>query len=147
MTTMRRTTRRLGWILVALAVLVGTATAAWRWFGPATDRLAQAQRAYQRGDWNQAADQARRWLRSAVDDAEALRLYARASIRLNRDEVGNAIYKDRLGPERMQAEDYYLVGLSLARLGRNETAVQVWEKAAVPAQIIRSCWKVWRGSI
>ncbi len=30
----------------------------------------------------------------------------------------------------MQAEDYYLVGLSLARLGRDETALQVWQKGA-----------------
>ncbi len=30
----------------------------------------------------------------------------------------------------MQGEDYYLVGLSLARLGRDETALQVWEKGA-----------------
>jgi hypothetical protein len=130
MITLRRTTRRLGWILAVLAILVGTATAAWRWFGPAGDRLESARRAYQRGDWRLAEDEARRRLKTAGDDAEALRLLARSAIRLNRDDVGNAIYKDRLGRERMQAEDYFLVGLSLARLGRDETAMQVWEKAA-----------------
>ena len=88
------------------------------------------ERAYERGDWDRAAAEARLQLRTAGDDAEALRVYARASIRRNRDDLGNAIYKDRLGPERMEPEDYFLVGQSLARLGRTETAMQVWEKGA-----------------
>ncbi len=117
--------------MVVLAVLLGTGAAAWRWFARAIDPMAEARRAYDEGDWTEAAEQARHRLRIANDDVEALRLYARASIRRNRDEVGNAIYKDRLGPDRMEAEDYLLVGLSLERLGRDETALQVWEKAAV----------------
>ena len=63
------------------------------------------------------------------NDIDALQIYARASIRLNRDELGNTIYKDRLGAERMQPEDYFLVGLSMLRLGRDETALQIWEQA------------------
>jgi HAMP domain-containing protein len=116
--------------MVALCIVALAGMAAWRWLGPAPDRLAEVRRAYQRGDWDRAADEAGRRLREHGDDAEALRLHARASIRRNRDEVGNAVWKDRLGPGRMQPEDYYLVGQSLARLGRDETALQVWEKGA-----------------
>src|SRR5580692_10848845 len=130
MTAMSRSVIRRGWAMVSLAVLVGTGAAAWRWFAPAADPMAEARRAYEEGDWTEAAERARQRLRIANDDVEALRIYARASLRRNRDEVGNAIYKDRLGPDRMQSEDYLLVGQSLARLGRDETALQVWEKAA-----------------
>ncbi len=130
MTGMNRMGSRLGWAIVVLGVVVGMGAAAWHWLGPSADRLVEARRAYERGDWDVAADATRRRLREAGDDVEALRLYARSSIRANRDDAGNAIYKDRLGPERMQAEDYYLVGLSLARLGRKEMALQVWEKGA-----------------
>jgi tetratricopeptide (TPR) repeat protein len=130
MTEPIRIVRRLGWTIVTLGGVVATGGAAWWWLGPATNRLAQARLAYQRGDWDRAAEEARRQLQDRGDDTEALRLYARASIRRNRDEVGNAIYKDRLSPQRMEPEDYYLVGLSLARLGRDETAMQVWEKGA-----------------
>ena len=121
---------RLAWTVLVLVVLAGSGAAAWRWLGPPADRLAGARRAYERGDWDRAAAEARLRLKAAGDDVEALRLLARASIRRNRDDLGNAIYKDRLGPERMQPEDYFLVGQSLARLGRNETAMQVWEKGA-----------------
>lgn len=130
MTVSIRAGSRLGWALIALGLVAGTGLAAWRWLGPAPDYLAEARRAYDRRDWDRAADQARRRLQARDDDPEALRLYARASIRRKRDEVGNAIYKDRLSPERMEPEDYYLVGLSLARLGRDETAFRVWEKGA-----------------
>jgi tetratricopeptide (TPR) repeat protein len=130
MTAMRRSGRRRGWAMALLAVLVGTGAAAWRWLAPAADPLAEARRAYAHGDWDVAAERARQRLRIVGDDFDALRIYARASLRRHRDEVGNAIYKDRLGADRMEPEDYLLVGQSLARLGRDETALQVWEKAA-----------------
>src|SRR5262245_23982536 len=125
-----KTVRRLGWAIVALGVVAATGGAVWCWLGPAPDRLAEARRAYRRADWDRAAEEARGRPHDHGDDTESLRLYARSSIRRNRDEVGNAIYKDRLSPERMEPEDYYYVGLSLARLGRDETALQVWEKGA-----------------
>ena len=130
MTVMKRLGRRRVWAIVAMAALVGTGMAAWRRFAPAPDPMAEARRAYEKGEWTEAADQARRRLRIAGDDLEALRIFARASIRQGRDEAGNAIYKDRLGAGRMEPEDYFLVGDSLARLGREQTALQVWEKAA-----------------
>jgi tetratricopeptide (TPR) repeat protein len=121
---------RRAWTIIALGVMAATGGAAWWWICPMTDGLAEARRAYQRGEWDRAAEEARRRFHDRRDDTEALRLYARASIRRNRDDVGNAIYKDRLSPQRMEPEDYYLVGLSLARLGRDEMALQVWEKGA-----------------
>ena len=131
MTVKSRTGIRRRWgMVIALGMALGAGSSAWWWLRPSSDRLAEARRAYRSGDWDRAAEAARRQLRGDGDDTEALRIYARSSIRRNRDEVGNAIYKDRLGPDRMQGEDYYLVGLSLARLGRDETALQVWEKGA-----------------
>jgi tetratricopeptide (TPR) repeat protein len=89
-----------------------------------------ARRAYQKGEWDRTAALARRQLKRVTGDTEALRLLARASARLGRDDAATAIYKDRLGAERMQAEDHFLFGLMLVRLGQNETALQVLEKAA-----------------
>ncbi|MGP0066673.1 MAG: tetratricopeptide repeat protein [Isosphaeraceae bacterium] len=117
-------------LLAVLAVGTGASAWRWRWFAPAVDPMAEARRAYREGEWTEAAERARQRLRIAKDDVEAMRIYARASLRRNRDEVGTAIYKDRLGPDRMEPEDYLLVGQSLARLGRDETALQVWEKGA-----------------
>ncbi len=128
-----RTRRRLWWsiALVGVAAGAGVWVAGWRSIALQTDQLAHARGAYEERDWDRAAAEARRRLETSGDDLEALRLYARASIRRNRDDVGNAIYKDRLGPERLQPEDYFLVGLSLARLGRHESALKVWEQGAL----------------
>ncbi len=121
--------RHWGWGIAALVVLVALGlTAAWR-RSPASDLVAQARGAYDKGDWVQAATLAQRQLRSMGNDSEALRILARASLRLSRDETATAIYKDRLGAERMQPEDHFLVGLAMVRHGRNETALKIWEKA------------------
>jgi tetratricopeptide (TPR) repeat protein len=101
-----------------------------RWTSPTSDLVAQSRGAYDKGDWDQAASLARRQLQRNGNDSEALRILARALIRLGRDEAATAIYKDRLGVERMQPEDHFLVGLTMVRLGRNETALKIWEKAA-----------------
>jgi hypothetical protein len=97
---------------------------------PAPGLVALARVAYKKGDWDKAASLARRQLQRTGNDTEALRIYARASVRLSRDEAATAIYKDRLGALRMQPEDHFLVGLALVRLGQNETALKVWEKGA-----------------
>ncbi len=127
-----KTGRRRAWAIGIAAVAIATALGMATWlFGLASDRLAEARLAYARGEWDRAAEEARQRLHDGpAADREALRLYARASIRRGRDEIGNAIYRDRLGPEAMEAEDYYLVGLSMARLGRTDTAMQLWEKGA-----------------
>jgi hypothetical protein len=130
MTTMRKSRRRCGWGVAALVALAGIGVLLGRWTSPASDVVARARGAYDKGDWGQAATLARRQLQRNGNDSEALRILARASIRLSRDEAATAIYKDRLGAERMQPEDHFLVGLAMVRLGRNETALKIWEKAA-----------------
>src|SRR5579883_1006036 len=124
------TGRLWAWAIAALMALAGTGVVVGRWAWRGRDLVAEARGAYARGDWDRAAALARRQLRRHGDDPEALRIYARASARLGRDEAASSIYKDRLGAERMEPEDYFLVGLGLVRLGRNETALKLWEKAA-----------------
>ncbi len=128
----RTTGRRRAWTIgiAAAAIALALGVTAWQ-FRPPPDGLAEARRAYAHGDWDRAAEAARRLLVDGpAADRKALQLYARASIRRGRDDVGNAVYRDRLGPRGMDAEDYYLVGLSMARLGRTDTAIQLWEKGA-----------------
>lgn len=83
-----------------------------------SDPLAPGISAYERGDWSDALAAARRRLETAKSDPAALRLYARASARLGRDDSAEAIYR-RLGTERMEAEDYFLLGRGLLRSGRS----------------------------
>jgi tetratricopeptide (TPR) repeat protein len=73
-------------------------------------------------------DLVRRRLKVARDDRDALRLLARASIRLEQDDAARAIY-GRLGPTDLQVEDLYLLGLSLIREGKRMSAQKVWEDA------------------
>ena len=91
------------------------------------DHLAQSVLAYSGGDFRRAAELARRRLKAAPQDVEALRLLARATARLGRDVPANALFA-RLGSSALQAEDLYLVGLGLDRGGRKEEAGRVWEK-------------------
>jgi tetratricopeptide (TPR) repeat protein len=94
------------------------------------DPLTRARAAYEQRDWARAADFARVRLKADGGDVDALRILARASIRMGRDAAGAAIYNDRLGPEGMEAEDRYLTGLTIMRQGDEELAVKVWAKAA-----------------
>jgi tetratricopeptide (TPR) repeat protein len=84
--------------------------------------------AYARGEWAQAAERARRRLKSFPDDQEGLRILARATARLGRDAAANALFA-RLGARALHAEDLYLIGLGLRRSGRNDDARRTWENA------------------
>ena len=83
--------------------------------------------AYSHGDWEEAAELARGRLRVTGDDADALRLLARASVRLGRDSSAMGVY-GKLGSEAMKAEDLCLLGIALNRSG-NPRALEVWEQA------------------
>jgi tetratricopeptide (TPR) repeat protein len=83
--------------------------------------------AYSHGDWEDAAELARGRLRVKGDDADALRLLARASVRLGRDSSAMGVY-GKLGSEAMTAEDLCLLGIALNRSG-NPRALEVWEQA------------------
>ena len=97
--------------------------------GPRADESSDAAAAYQGGRWERAADLARQALKSSPDDREVLRIYARASARLERDQLAAAIYRDRIGNTNLDDEDSFLLGLLFARGGKLLEAWQIWDKA------------------
>jgi len=121
-------------LVVALVVALGLggAAAGFRhhlpaWLSPAA-RPAAARAAYASQDWQRALDLAREVLKANPADRETLRIYARASARLENDSTAAAIYKDRLVGVPIEPEDYFLSGLMLGRGGRSEMALEVWQK-------------------
>ncbi len=124
----RRATRFV--IVAALLVLVGGAIGLWTaWIRPFPDPLAQGRDAYHRGEWSTAAESARQVLKARELDPAALRLLARSSIRMGRDDLALAIYTRRLGAEAIEAEDDLLRGIALDRRGQPDEALLAWEKA------------------
>lgn len=108
------------WIVAGLiggVLLIATVSIVIQtWSG--SNPLASGISAYERGDWSEALASARRRLDAAKSDPAALRLFARASARLGRDDSAEAIYR-RLGTEHMKAEDFFLLGRGLLRSGRS----------------------------
>jgi tetratricopeptide (TPR) repeat protein len=129
---MRRNVLRSGlWLRMTagLAILAAGGVAfAWWWGRRVADPGLEAASAYADGDWSRAAELARRWLKAAPSDAEALRLLARSTARLGRDGPANALFA-RLGSSALQAEDLFLLGLGLDRAGQKDDAARAWEKA------------------
>ncbi len=110
-------------------VLAGVGVAmTWQTWGQGSDLMARGAVAYSEGDWRQAADLARRRLKAAPQDVEALRLLARTTARLGRDGPANALFA-RLGSDALEAEDLYLLGIGLDRAGRSADALRMWEKS------------------
>jgi hypothetical protein len=141
MPVLRRNKRRIAWSIAVLAAVGVVGLALVRWPGsvlqrlakqvrPTSSRLADALVAYRQGDWKQAADLSRPLLKTAADDPEVLRTYARASARLERDAVAYAIYNDRLGVDRMLTEDLFLLGIVLVRADKLGPALEVWKRGA-----------------
>jgi tetratricopeptide (TPR) repeat protein len=93
------------------------------------DLVAQARAAYDREEWQRAAELARRRLKTDEHDPAALRLLARSSIRLGNDRTGLALYNGRLGAIPREPEDAFLIGLSLLREGNEEQALETWSQA------------------
>jgi formate-dependent nitrite reductase cytochrome c552 subunit len=121
--------RAIAILAVASVVLIfGGAAILWgktRFF---PDRIAEAQAAYARGQWERTAEIAHRRLKEAPADPQAFRLAARAAARLDQDQRAIAIYH-RLGDEALEAEDAFLLGRSLGRTGQIDAAFQSYEKA------------------
>ncbi len=139
--TVRRYGGRAGWSLLVLAIVsaLGAGWVMWRgglkpWLSELGDSgssgLAEAARAYDGREWEKAAELTRRLLKSNPDDPETLRIYARASARAGRESTALAIYQNRLGTTPLQAEDFYVLGLSSARGGNLQAALDYWEKSA-----------------
>ncbi|MGP0063927.1 MAG: tetratricopeptide repeat protein [Isosphaeraceae bacterium] len=105
--------RRSRTVLMAILLVAGLGAAglwrAWSWLDPGPVALGVA--AYDRGRWDEAAELAQRRLAVAKDDRGALRLLARASIRLGRIPVARSIY-NRLDASDLDAEDYCVLGLA-----------------------------------
>jgi predicted CXXCH cytochrome family protein len=113
------------------ALLVVTACAVGLWHAGSrrhSNPLSRAARAYAEGRWAAAAELVRQVLSSRKDDATALRLLARSSVRLGRDDAAIAIYTRRLEEKAMEAEDYLLLGLAHQRRRQEDAAVHAWNK-------------------
>ena len=124
---MSRAAYRAGIASAALALTaLGLGWGWMRWRGQ-PDLPAQAASAYAQRDFRLAADFARNRLKQAPEDKKALRLLARATARLGRDQPANALFA-RLGTPALQAEDLFLLGLGLSRAGQKESAGRLWEK-------------------
>jgi tetratricopeptide (TPR) repeat protein len=120
---------RSAWVVGGL-IAAGLVAAGLAWAWPALRPVAPvvaARAAYARGEWSSASEAARQALRERPDDAEALRLLARASMRLGRVELAQGLY-DRMGMDAMRAEDFDLLAGSLVRVGGIEGAVNLLER-------------------
>jgi tetratricopeptide (TPR) repeat protein len=113
-------------VLSVLGCSIGLLIARPRLF---PDPLAHGRRAYDRSDWSAAARSAREVLSVRTSDPAALRLLARSSIQLGRDDVALGIYTRGLEANAFEAQDYLLMGLALKRRGREDGAMWSWSKA------------------
>jgi tetratricopeptide (TPR) repeat protein len=125
---MSMTPRRWWWTAwIALAALLGIGT--WWITVSRVHRAAPAaaaQLAYSKGDWGVASERARAVLKDAPADSQAIRLMARSSTRLGRDDAALALF-DRLKPEALEAEDEFLLARLLTRRGRPDLArARLW---------------------
>jgi tetratricopeptide (TPR) repeat protein len=116
----------IGAALLAVATCVVAVVAT----GPrlVADPVAQAGRAYDRGDWALVVQMVRQALTARPDDPVALRLLARSS-QLGQDDSALAIYTRRLATTTMEAEDHALMGLVLKRRGQTDAARRAWSEA------------------
>jgi tetratricopeptide (TPR) repeat protein len=126
---MPRFAERAVWLSAIALGCLALAGVVWGWtsWRSSAGLVARGTSAYAQRDFRQAADLARRRLKDAPEDVEALRLLARATARLGRDAPANALFA-RLGSAALQAEDLYLLGLGLNHVGQKESAGKVWEK-------------------
>jgi tetratricopeptide (TPR) repeat protein len=111
---------RSRWFLGLWAVVAALGGGTWLLIrdgrDPDDDPFGRGVSAYHHGDWQAAAAEARAILKARPSDDRALRLLARASARLGRDDSAEAIYR-KLGTGRMEAEDLFLLGRGLLRRG------------------------------
>ncbi len=122
--------RTRGWLIgfIGIALLVAAGIGVARvWRLPARP-LAQGWAAYQEGRWRDALRLANQRLKDDRSDREALRLLARASARLQLDQVTADFYV-RLGQENAQAEDLFLLGDGLMRQAQYAKGEEMWQKA------------------
>jgi tetratricopeptide (TPR) repeat protein len=110
----------------ALAILAGAS--AWLWAIASTRQETHGQAAYERGRYYESLNRASAVLRDHPDDTRALRLAARSEARIGDVGRSQALYA-RLGDRAMEAEDFFLLGSGLIRLGKLAQATVVFERA------------------
>jgi tetratricopeptide (TPR) repeat protein len=133
-----REQRRLRVAAIGATLLAVTACGIGLWSArlrAINDPVSRAAHAYSRGDWTAAAELARQTLAVRKDDPAALRLWARASARLGRDDAAMAIYQRRLDEKGLEAEDHFLLGLMHQRHGRVDAAARAWKKVREADQV------------
>jgi cytochrome c-type biogenesis protein CcmH/NrfG len=118
------------WALALLLVPAFSAGIGWLIFRAGNDPLERGLAAYDRKDWQTSWSLAREKLRTEPEDTVSWRLLARSAARMGRVESAQNIYNERLGPEQMQAEDYYLLGIGLLSQYRAPTAKVAFEAGA-----------------
>jgi tetratricopeptide (TPR) repeat protein len=127
---MSRSGLRTAWVIVATIALIALAAGVpviWDRLHP--DPASLARRAYERGEWQRAADLLRDELKAdsvRSADPEVVRIYARSLVRLERDSAAGALYAGRLGSLELEPEDAFLKGLAMTRTGRPEAALEWW---------------------
>ena len=114
---------------VALAMLLLAGFAAWashrRLRGEPS--LADGRSTYDQGAWEEAARRAREVLKAEPTSIEAVRLLARSSARLGRDDSALMMFQ-RLGPDGLEAEDCFLLACILSRHEQPASArAQLWK--------------------
>src|SRR4051794_10712220 len=110
------------WALASVLLACALASCScWLWIVLFPGPVARGQAAYRRGDWNTTAKLAQERLQTSRDDDQAMRLLARASARLGNISQARGIYA-RLQIRDFEAEDYYLLGLTLLRAGQPDAA-------------------------
>lgn len=114
---------------LAVAFVVATAGVGIRWLrSGGMDSLRPGFAAYDRGGWDEASARATQRLKKAPADRDALRLLARASARLGRDSTAQNLYR-RLGVQGAEAEDFFLLGMTLQHQGETSQALAMLERA------------------
>ena len=121
--------RGRSWALVGFSLFALLAIGiAWTVSRSRSSWAERGELAYRRGEWSEAAEIARGWLKSRPEDPEGLRLLARSTARQGRDGPANALFS-RLGESALKAEDFYLLGLGLNKAGQGDSALRLWEKS------------------
>lgn len=133
-----RKKRRLRSALIGAALVAVTACGIGLWAARSravADPAARAASAYAEGNWAEAVRLARQTLAVHKDDPAALRLLARASARLGRDQAAMAIYEHRLSAQGLEIEDRLLRGLMHQRHRQADAAAREWKQVLEASEV------------
>jgi tetratricopeptide (TPR) repeat protein len=132
----RHRTALIAAVLTALVAVTAGGVGLWSARSRANiDPTARAASAYGEGNWTAAAKLARQTLTVRKDDPAALRLLARASARLGRDDIAMAIYQRRLDDKSLEVEDRLLRGMMLQRHGQPDAAARDWKQVLETSEV------------